>query len=202
MMEKYNINQTTLKIIGLYRNDYKVLLHVREIARETDVDVKAIQLQLKRLEHANILLSALKGKNKEYCLNLNNFAAKYYMTMAEAFFTIIYLDKNFRIKKVISEISEKIDGIILLFGSSVKGYATKESDIDIFVITDKKFDKGAIDEVSTIIDRKINIKSSSRKQFLDGLKNADPLMREVASGHITLKGMDDFCDILWDYYAG
>lgn len=200
MMEKYNINQTTLKILGLYRNNYKISLHVREIARETKVDVKAIQLQLRRLERVNILSSALKGKNKEYRLNLTNFAAKYYMTMAEAFFTIGFLDKNFQIKKVISEINGKIDGIILLFGSFAKGYATKESDIDIFVIADK-FDKSAIEDVSDIISRKISVKSSGRKQFLDGLKNADPLISEVASAHVTLKGMDDFCDIMWDFFA-
>lgn len=201
-MEKYNINQTTLKILSLYRNNYKIYLHVREIARETKVDVKAIQLQLKRLERANILSSALKGKNKEYRLNLTNIAAKYYLIMAEAFFTIIFLDKNFQIKKVINEISGKIDGVILLFGSFAKGYATKESDIDIFIINDKEFDKSAIAEVGDIIGRRISIKSSTRKQFLDGLKNADPLIREVALAHITLKGADYFCTILWEYYAG
>ena len=201
MMEKYNINQTTLKIIGLYRNNYKISLHLREIARKTEVDVKAVQLQLKRLERANILSSTLKGKNKEYRLNMNNLSARYYMTMAEAFFTINFLDKNFQIKKVISETGEKIDGIVLLFGSFAKGYATKESDIDIFVISDKKFDKSTIDEVSIIIGRKISVKSSRRKQFSDGLKNADPLISEVALGHITLKGMDNFCNIMWDYYA-
>ncbi|MEA3343099.1 MAG: nucleotidyltransferase domain-containing protein [archaeon] len=201
MMKKYNINQTTLKILALYRDNYKISLHLREIARRTKVDVKAVQLQLKRLECANILSCALRGKNKEYYLNLNNVCVKYYMTMAEAFFTVNFIDKNFQIKKVISEIGKKIDGIVLLFGSFAKGYATKESDIDIFVITAKKFNKNTIDEVSMIIGRKISIKSSGKKQFLDGLKNADPLICEVALGHVTLKGVDDFCDIMWDYYA-
>lgn len=200
MTEKYNINQTTLKILGLYRNNYKISLHVRAIARETKVDVKAIQLQLRRLERANILSSAFKGKNKEYRLNLSNFAAKYYMTMAEAFFTISFLDKNFQIKKVISEAGNKIDGIALLFGSFAKGYATKESDIDIFVIADR-FDKSAVEEAGDIIGRKVSVKSLSKKQFLNGLKNADPLISEVALGHITLKGVDDFCDIMWDFFA-
>ena len=201
MMEKYNINQTTLKIIGLYRNDYQIFLHMREIARKTDVDVKAIQLQLKRLENANILLSVLKGKNKEYRLNLNNFLTKYYLVMAETFSTVNCLDNNFQIKKIISEINNKIDGIIILYGSFSKGYATEESDIDIFIITDKRFDKSLTEEVGSIIGRHISIKSSTRKQFLDGLKTSDPLISEVALGHMTLKGIDDFCDILAMYYT-
>jgi hypothetical protein len=44
MMKGYNINQTTLKILGLYRSDYRRSLHLRQIARETNVDVKAVQL--------------------------------------------------------------------------------------------------------------------------------------------------------------
>ena len=55
MLEKYNITQTTLKILGLYTNNYKKSLHLREISRQTKVDVKAIQLQLKKLEAINIL---------------------------------------------------------------------------------------------------------------------------------------------------
>ena len=77
MMEEYNINQTTLKILGLFRNDYRRSLHLRQIARETRVDVKAVQLQLKRLERMNILSSLLKGRNKEYSVNLRNSIAKY-----------------------------------------------------------------------------------------------------------------------------
>ncbi len=69
------------------------------------------------------------------------------------------------------------------------------------MITNKKFDKSAIDEVGAIIGRKISIKSSTKKQFLDGLKNSDPLISEVALNHITLKGIDDFCGILWDFFA-
>ena len=83
MMEEYNINQTTLKILGLYRSDYGRSLHLRQIARETKVDVKAIQLQLKRLERMNILSSLRKGRNKEYTVNLQNSIAKYYLMLAE-----------------------------------------------------------------------------------------------------------------------
>ncbi|MGB9003018.1 MAG: hypothetical protein WCC52_04345, partial [Nitrosotalea sp.] len=71
MLEEYNITQTTLKIISLYRYNYAVSVHLREIARETNVDVKSIQLQLKKLEKINVLSSAVRGRNKEYTLNLD-----------------------------------------------------------------------------------------------------------------------------------
>jgi predicted nucleotidyltransferase len=199
-MNKYNINQTTLKIIGLYRNDYSVSLHVRSVARKTNVDVKAIQLQLRTLEKTNILSSQTNGKNKEYRLNLNNYLTKYYMVLSETYATITYLTENFEIKKLNTEIQNNIDGSILLFGSFANNEMTKESDIDLLIISNKKTNEEPIKEAGRIIDREINIKFATEKMFLEGLASKDPLINEVVANHIILKGIDPICNILWRYY--
>jgi len=201
MMKKYNINQTTLKILGLYRNDYRRSLHLRQISRETNVDVKAIQLQLKRLEKTNVLASTRKGRNKEYCVDLGNPITEYHMILAEAFTSICYLSRNFLIKKIVSEIKNMIDGIVILFGSFAEERITKESDIDLFILAEKKLDLNVIREIGDLVGREISIKLASQADFLKGLENRDPLIGEVVSKHIVLKGIDNFCDIMWRYYA-
>ena len=200
MLEEYNINQTTLKILGLYAGDYQKSFHLREIARETGVDVKTIHLQLKRLEKMNILSSTMKGRNKEHSLNLRNLAAKYYMVMAETLASVRFLQDNFVIKKVAGEI-DAVPSIVLLFGSFAKGRATKDSDIDLFVITDKRIDRNMMMEKGDLIGRAINIKSCTQAQFMKALQDRDPLILEVVSDHIVLKGVDEFCGILWRYHA-
>ena len=201
MMEKYNINKTTLKILGLFLGDYSRSLHVREIARDVDVDVKAVGLQLRRLENINVLSSIIKGRNKEYRLKLDNLVAKYYMILAETFASIRYLEKNFLIKRLMSETGDKLEGTTMLFGSFAKGEMTEESDIDLFIISSRKPDADVIRETGSLIDREVNIKSTDMKQFLNGLMDNDPLMMEVVSNHIVLKGIDDFCEIMWRYNA-
>jgi predicted nucleotidyltransferase len=204
MMEKYNINQTTLKVVGLYTTDYEVSLHLREIARQTKVDVKAVQLQLKRLETTNILASIPKGRNKEYSLRLDDPIAKYYVMMAEAFATVICLANNFVIKKVVSEIVSKIEGTVVLFGSFARGDARKNSDIDLFVISDEGLQartKNMVDDASDLIGRKISLKTANPEQFSQGLDDADPLIREVVSNHVVLRGIDEFCEIMWSHHA-
>jgi len=201
MMEQYNINQTTLRILGLYASDYEKSLHLREIARGTKVDVKAVQLQLKRLEERNILSSIMKGRNKEYYLNLSNSISKYYMILAETFASLSYLGKNFLIKKVIDEIGSHIEGTIMLFGSFAKGRTNERSDIDLFVVAEKKIDRSIFTKAGNLIGRETSVKSSTKRQFLKGLENGDPLIREVVSNHIVLKGIDEFCDTMWRYYA-
>ncbi len=200
MMEEYNINQTTLKILGLYRGDYEKSLHLRAIARETGVDVKAVQLQLKRLEGTNLLASRTQGRNKEYQLNLANPAGRYYMVIAEAYATILFLATHFPVKRILGEVMDNVDGTVIIFGSQVKGGAGRESDIDLLALTSRKVDRGPVEEAAGL-DRKVSLTPMTRGQFIQGLEKNDPLVREVASDHILLKGIDDFCDILWRYYA-
>jgi len=201
MMEKYSINKTTLKILGLFLGDYSRSMHVREIARDVGVDVKAVGLQLRRLENINVLSSIIKGRNKEYRLKLDNLVAKYYMILAETFASIRFLEKNFLIKRLMSETGDKLEGTIMLFGSFAKGEITEESDIDLFIISTREPDADVIRETGSLIDREVNIKSTDMKQFLDGLMDNDPLMMEVVSNHIVLKGIDDYCEIMWRYNA-
>ncbi|OFX17145.1 hypothetical protein A3K71_07080 [archaeon RBG_16_50_20] len=204
MMEEYNINQTTLKILGLYRSDYGRSMHLRKIARETKVDVKAVQLQLKRLERLNILSSVLKGRNKEYAVNVGNPIARYYLMLAETYASVSYLSRNFLVKKIVGEIAGRIDGTLILFGSFAKGELTKQSDVDLFVMDGKKRGATARDvvrEIGDMVGREISVKFGSKAQFLRGIQESDPLVREVVSSHIVLRGVDDFCDLMWRYYA-
>lgn len=201
MMNKYNINQTTLKILSLYRNNYNTSLHLREIARQTNIDIKAIQLQLKKLENTNIIQGTTKGRNKEFTLNLNNYTTKYYLTLAETYATINYLNKNFEIKKLLTETENQLGNSAILFGSFAKQETTTESDIDILIITNTKPDTNIIKEAGKLINREINVKFTTEEQFQKGLINNDPLIREVIANHILLKGIDNICNIMWQYHA-
>jgi DNA-binding Lrp family transcriptional regulator len=200
MMDKYNINQTTLKILQLYSSDYHRRLHTREIARETGVDVKATQQQLKRLERNNILSSQTIGRNKEHRLNTDNILTRYYMTLAETYASVTYLGEHYNIKKIVDETQNEIRGTAILFGSHAKGEEKEESDIDLFIITDNE-KRPDFTEAGNLIGREINAKSTSRDNFLRGLENNDPLIIEVKSHHILLKGIDEFTEVMWRHYA-
>jgi predicted nucleotidyltransferase len=202
MLYKYRINQTTLKTLSLFRSDYKASFHLREIARRTQVDAKAVSVQLNRLEKANILTSTLKGRNKEYSLNLGNYLALYHLVLAETFVTVDYLSRNFEVKKLVSETAGSMGDSAMLFGGFAKGDVTPESDIDILIIDDKKPDLGAFREVGSLLGREVSVKSVSEQQFSNGLASKDPLIWEVVANHIILKGIDNICDLLWRYYAG
>lgn len=201
MLYKYHINQTTLRILGLFRSNYKISLYLREIARAVQVDAKAVKLHLNRLEKANIITSIQKGKNREYSLNLRNYLTLQYMILSEALMTVEYLSSNFEVKKLVSETTESLGKTVILFGSFAKGNMTRESDIDILVISEKKTNLSSFKEVGSLLNREISVKCMSEEQFSNGLVINDPLIAEVVADHIILKGIDNVCNMLWGYYA-
>jgi len=201
MGEKYNINQTTQKILALFTTDYQKTIHLREIARNIQTDKKAVGIHLNQLENHNILQSIQKGRNKEYHLNLNNPVTKHYLILAETYTTITYLEKNYIIKKLTSEIADKIDGTIILFGSYAKEEATDESDIDLLIITEKNINTEAINETAKIMGKEINVKTTDQKHLQSGLKENDPLIKEIIQNHIVIKGIDSLVEIMWRYYG-
>ena len=201
MMKNYNMNQTTLRILRLFADDYRGSHHLRAIARRVNVDVKAVQLQLRRLEESNVVSSVLVGRNKEYHLNLSNLITRYYMILAETSSSIDYLHRNFAIKRVLDEIGDRTEGILILFGSFAKEQVTRDSDVDIFLVSNTQLDREAIRRAGDLIDREINIDAATERDFKGGLEEHDPLIVEVVSNHIILKGVDGFCDIMWRFHA-
>lgn len=200
MMNKYNINQTTLKILCLYNGDYDRRLHTREVARETGVDVKAVQQQLKRLEGNNIITSETTGRNKDHRLNTDNILTRYYLILAETYATTTYLAEHYKIRKILDEVDKEIRGMMLIFGSYAKGEEDEDSDIDILIINNNG-DGVDLTEVEKIVGVEISAKNITREQFNRGIINGDPLVMEAISHHILLRGIDEFTQVRCRHHA-
>ncbi len=200
MMYKY-MNKTTLGIIGLFAGDYSAAMHTREIARAIGVDVKAVQIQLKRLEADGILLSRTSGRNTEYRLNLGNTNTRYGMVLAEYAKALALLERNFAIKRFADATGKDADCILVLFGSFAAGNEDKASDIDLLVIAGEKMHRRAFGEAGKTVGREVNPVFMDAQGFMAGLRANDPLVKEAMKRHIVLSGADRFCAMVWDYYA-
>jgi predicted nucleotidyltransferase len=201
---KLNINETTLKILALYRSDYRRALHTREIARSVATDVQPISVQLKRLAGAGILTSVARGKHKEYTLTLSNLLTKYYVSLAETYTTITFLDRYFLIKRVLEELQRgdnTLLGTLVLFGSFAAERADERSDVDLLTITEHPSKKDTVRTIETVIGRDINVMSMTPPHFMEGLRRASPFEREVVAHHIVLQDIDRFCTLMWRVFG-
>lgn len=197
-----NITKWKLKIIGLYRSDYLASFHVRQMAKLLEVSHVTLLPHLKSLEKDRILGAKIIGKNKAYALNLSNISSKDSIILSEKSEALEFLEKIFIIKKLYAESAKlNLPGCIVLFGSYVKRYFTKESDIDIFYLGDiTEKETSLMKSFGELYTKRISLKKFTLKNFEDGLRKRDPLIKEVIESHIILQNPDVFVNALWRYF--
>ena len=191
------------RILSLYRTDYTANLHMRAMAKLLGTSHMTLLPHLKRLEETKILQTETVGKNKQYTLNKNNLLTKYYLIVTEGFATIAYLQKTFIIKKLAEHLNNLgIQNPLILFGSYAKGYATEESDIDLFSIGKLTENQQTnIKKFEATFGKKINMKTATVENFEAGLRTGDILIKEVVANHIVISNPDPFVTLLWRQYV-
>jgi predicted nucleotidyltransferase len=197
------LTNNIFEILSLYRSDYSTSMHIRAMAKLLRTSHVALLPYLKHSEELKILNFEKAGRNKQYTLNADNILTKYYLTTAEALATISYLEKNFLIRKLAEHLNNMdISTPLILFGSQVKGYATEESDIDLFTIgklTENQ--QNQINKFETTFGKKINIKTATTENFNTGLRTGDILIKEIVANHIVICNPYPFVTMLWRQYV-
>lgn len=199
------VEKTTnhLRIVALFRTDYAARFHVRAIAKLLDTSHVTILPYLEQLEQVKILLHQKLGRNKQYLLNKANILTKYYLTATEQIATINFLQHNFVIKKLAEHLSTlDTANPLILFGSYADNSATDESDVDLFSLGMLTKDQtNHIKKFEATFGKKINTKTATTKNFTNGLRTGDILIKEVVRNHIILRNADPFVTILWRDYV-
>ena len=188
MYNKINITENGLQIISLFTNGFDREYYIREVEKLLKISPRTAQLILEDLENKGIIESKVRGKIKSYKLKINELSNRY-LTFAEQYKSIAFMEKNLLVKEVIEKISPFINGIGIIFGSYAKGMSNKESDLDIFTAGD--FEKEEIKKVSRNLGIEISIKCYPLKTFEKNV-NHDTLLKEVLKNHIIFKNTELF----------
>ena len=115
----------------------------REVQKSTRISKSGINYALRELARTDILFRKRKGKMYFYSLNYKHSVVKQLKVLK----TIIYIQPMI-------EKFEKLSSRIILFGSSSRGEDIKDSDVDLFVVSNSKKEE---------IERQINQLRLKRK---------------------------------------
>ena len=183
-----NITENHLKILSLFSSGYNKSLYIREVNRMLEISPRTAQLILNDLETKGILESIIRGKIKTYILRKNQ-TSKYYLTLAEAYKTTLFIENNPLTKEVIERILPLISGIGLIFGSYAKGDQRDGSDLDIFLVghTDTK----KIRDISKTYGLDINLVVYPLEKYKSVI-DKDILLKEILENHIAISNIDGF----------
>jgi len=183
-----------LDVIALYTGGYKSEFYLREISRLAKLPLKTCQNILINLEKARILKSKVEGKNKYFSLNLDNIQAKSSLLKAEIYKTETFLEKYPEFKTFLK--STNTNSIIIVFGSFARLKADKNSDLDLFIISNREEKLPA-----HLLPYKIHKNSLTEKSFKKAVAEKEALMQEINSNHLILNNHSSYINIMWEYYG-
>ncbi len=154
----------------LFYKDKAVKLHLREIARQTELFEPSAYRFLNSLEKDQILRSEKDGNLKKYSIRKGLRA--YFLFEAfdlENFEKLPSIRRN-AIKTYLDNLPEK-PMFAILFGSTAKGTYREDSDIDILLIANRKINpEQAEKEVNALTAMKMSTFQITYKDFLTDLK--------------------------------
>jgi len=190
-----------IQVLKSYTTDYTRKFHLRELARELDMDHTSVRPHLDSLKEKGVIKEKEQGRNKVFSLNQKSDLLPYYLIQAEADRTSEFLEdnntvrafwKNFR-DKVNSKALGKIETLVL-FGSFAKGTEDKESDIDLFLAAPEETSNEIMDiceKLESVTGRVIEIEQTSELRNLI-VHQGSGTFGEIVSNHIVLLGIEKF----------
>ncbi|MBU3923403.1 MAG: nucleotidyltransferase domain-containing protein [Nanoarchaeota archaeon] len=178
-MKQIRVNYEFEVLLSLLKKE----MHGRELAKELGTSLTRVQSILNDLRDGNVLDYRKVGKNHIYFIK-KNIVSRSYVLSAENYKFVRVVSKHPFLEPLFEDIISKSgSGLIVLFGSYVKGNARKESDVDIYIEgVDEKVKKD-VEKVSDLVSVKI------------GAFDKDALLvREIIKDHVIIKGGEEFYD--------
>ncbi len=179
--------------LDLKRHYFAELLKVTKLTRPRTLRA------LKKLVKQEILEVKSEANVKYYSCKRN---AMVYSTLGliEYNRTLLFLAKNKTITRALQMLKEGYDGyfIMLIFGSVVKGYATKTSDVDLLVIKDNvaQSEVKKIESIIDLINGRTGLKISPYLMRLEEFEKKNDLAKQVIADHILIDGAELFFKVV------
>lgn len=170
---------TELSLLRYFFDDPLGNFHIREIARKSTLSHMTVRKYLQSFVKERILV---QHKSKPYPTFAANTSNPKYLNL-KLFYNLERLQKS----NLVSDLEHFYDyPVIVLFGSYAQGSDTKESDIDIFILTNVK-KEFLINKYQRKLHRKISLFVCSEKEFIRMKEKSPELINNICNG-ITRSG--------------
>ncbi len=166
-----------------------------ELTKVTKLTHPRILRVLRKFVKQEILEVKPEANVKYYSLK-KAAAVNTVMGMVEYNRTLIFLAKNKTLARALEMLKEKYFDyqVMLIFGSLVKGYATKTSDVDLLllkeVISQKDIKK--VEDIVDLVSGRTGLKISPYLMTLEEFKTKNDLAKQVIANHLLIEGAELF----------
>ena len=175
--------------LDLKRHYFAELLKVTKLTRPRTLRV------LRKLVKQGILEINAEANVKYYSLKKTSLV---YSTLGLVEYnrTLLFLAKKRTLTRALEMLKEKyMDySILLIFGSLVKGYAAKMSDVDILLLKENvsQSDIKKIEDIADLINGRTGLKISPYLMSINEFKKKNDLAKQTIASHILMHGAELF----------
>ncbi len=124
MLKNMIFTPVTIRVLQFLSEDPGDSFHSREVARRAGVSSGAASLTLRKLHKNGLIIFEKKGRMKFYRADLSNPVSRQFKVL----FNLLSLQRLF------ASLKDRSDRLIL-FGSSAEGTNARDSDVDLFILT-------------------------------------------------------------------
>ncbi|MAG78601.1 hypothetical protein CL616_04530 [archaeon] len=193
-----DITSIDLKILSLYISDYAASFSIREITQKLNINYSHSFKRIKILIEKNILLQKKQSHVNHISLNIKNFNTLQLISFVEE--QESQKLKNSTLKLLIKEVIQ-IDPFACMgiFGSRVSKKSTKNSDWDVFIITQKT------KEMSKIMSKfphvtNIELQVFSLEEFQDSLLTSEEtVVKQIVRNKRIIYNPHPFYNIIYNW---
>jgi len=185
------------KIMEIFYKNKTIKLHLRELARKTKLHEPSTTKFLNNLEKEQILKSEKEGNLKKYSIKKNKETFLLFTLFDIKRFNKLPETRKKAIEYFLNKLPEK-PVYAVLFGSTAKENFTKNSDIDILLITNKKIPtKEAEKEADALTAIKISTFQTEYKDFIKELRlrNDKVVQSAINSGYPLINNIQYYEDL-------
>ncbi len=185
-------SESELKILEIFLDLKKH--YFSEITKKLKLTRPRTLRTLRKLERQGILITKREANVKYYLLT-SIPKTWIILSIVEYNKTENFLEKNKTLRRALDMLREKFNQnlIIAVFGSYVKGYAAKSSDIDIILIKEQisKSEMKKIEDLIDIINGRTGLKLSYHLMKLNEFKKNE-LSQEIIDSRVLIEGGELF----------
>jgi len=173
------------KILQIFYENKKAEFHLRAIARKTKLNENSTTRFLRQLEKQSILKSKKDGNLKKYFIEKNSHTYLIFALFDVKRYNKLPILRKNALRWFFAELKEK-PVIAVVFGSVAKENFTKESDLDLLLISNKKIKTDEAEnnaESQTAV--RINCIQIIYKNFLEEIrtKNDSVIQSAINTGY-------------------
>lgn len=181
MFIKMNLSKTELELLNYSVMNPGKEFYCKNVSGETGISMGAVSQGLRALNRRGFIESRKKGRETYYSADITNPLIKHFKIFS-----------NLLLLNGIVENLKKESKRIVLFGSCAKGEDTEDSDIDLFILTDRKEKvKNIVSEKRAALERKLSPIIVNSDEFAALRKNDAVLYNNIEEGLLLWNEKDE-----------